>query len=205
MLHIYLVRHGTTIGLEAGKAQGSMESPLSPTGKREAQQTAQALQPIKFDAVFCSPMGRTRETAQIICAANKCEAIMIDELREMDFGWLEGRPYFSAPGENAGLLEKLGILIKVVIAQLTGERLAHLQKRALIGWQKILNACPEGTILIVSHGVIFNYLISLLISKDQFDAIKPIHLEPCSISEILYKGIGEAEILHLNGTEHLKI
>jgi probable phosphoglycerate mutase len=203
MQHIYLIRHGTTEFMEAMKVQGSTDSPLSAKGRREAQQTSQALSEVNFQAAFCSPLGRTKETAGIICASQKILPEIIDDLREMDFGWYEGSSDFKLPGKGARFLKRMRLLARLVIIQASGERLAHVKKRARESWKVIQQRCPEGSILIVAHGVVLNYLLGALLNKEQHKSIGPVQLKPCSISEILLEDHAEAQILRLNSTNHL--
>lgn len=189
--------------MEALLTQGSTDSPLSSRGKKEAEMAAAALESIVFTAVFCSPLGRTRETAGIICSQKKTPVQIIENLREMDFGWLEGGAYFHRYETGVGIWEQLGLLVKFIIAQLSGESLMHIKKRALECWQEIQRRCPEGTILIVAHGVILNYLLRIILPKKQNKETAFYRFEPCSITEFILADGGLVEVVRLNGTQHL--
>jgi broad specificity phosphatase PhoE len=203
MQHIYIVRHGTTEWMEVWKIQGSTNSPLSTQGKREAEKTAQALAGVHFNAVYCSPLGRTRETAAIICRPHNLQPEIVDDLHEMDFGWYEGSPDFSLQTENVSFLRKFQLLTKVFLIQASGERFANVNRRANSSWDFINSQCPQGTILIVAHEVILHYLIGRLVGKEQMEAVNPIHLQPCSITELMLDGKDDARIIRLNDTSHL--
>ncbi len=202
MQHIYLVRHGTTEGMEAELAQGITDSPLSALGKKQAQAAAGALKSIKFDAVFSSPLGRTYETASIICSALKTEPEIIPELREMDFGWLEESAYFDRPKSDTPLWMYPLIIGRIFIAQLTGDSLKSMKKRAKQNWEEIRNRCPRGMILVVSHSIIMNYMLRAIFPKDN-DTEGYQHLEPCSISDLFFHDDGKLEIGRLNNVDHL--
>lgn len=203
MQHIYFVRHGTTQGMEALLTQGSTDSPLSFKGRKEAGMAAAALKSITFTAVFCSPLGRTRETAEIICSQKKTPVQIIEDLHEMDFGWLEGGAYFQGYETGVGIWERLGMLAKFIIAQLSGESLMHIKKRALRCWQEIQRRCPEGTILIVAHGVILNYLLKIILPQKQNKEKDFYRFDPCSITELILRENRPVEVVCLNGTGHL--
>jgi len=203
MQYIYFIRHGTTQDLEAAKVQGATDSPLSLKGRIEAQKTAQALANIHFDAIFCSPQGRARETAQLICAGKSIQPFILDDLREMNFGWLEGGSYFEAPSQHISIRKRLCLLIKIMLAQVSGESLGHVHKRACQSWQIIQQYMPHGNILIIAHGVIGNYLFKVILSNEQFDSLQPILLKTCSISEFIYYGNGSTQIIRINDTQHL--
>jgi probable phosphoglycerate mutase len=100
MQHIYIVRHGTTDWVDDKKIQGDTDIPLNQKGRMQAEKAARALAPIQFDAVYCSPLSRTRETAEIICKSRVRQPEIIEDLREMNFGWFEGtHDYTKQPAE----------------------------------------------------------------------------------------------------------
>ena len=50
-----------------GKQQGLADIPLDQTGIEQARKTAQLLKDEVFDCVYCSPLKRARQTAQMTC------------------------------------------------------------------------------------------------------------------------------------------
>lgn len=92
---IYIIRHGETLWNVNGLAQGSRNDiPLNMIGKEQSLLTGDYLNNYaqkngNFDLVICSPMIRTRETAEIICKkiGYDCNKILyIEELKEIDKG-----------------------------------------------------------------------------------------------------------------------
>ena len=65
-MKIYLVRHGETAWNQVRRFQGHEDIPLNAYGRELAKSTAKALKEIPFDAAFCSPLSRAKETAEII-------------------------------------------------------------------------------------------------------------------------------------------
>jgi len=204
MIHLYLIRHGTTEWIEANKIQGTTDSPLSEKGKHEAAFTARALNMIDFNGIFCSPMGRTVETAGIISVETGKTPILINALHEMNFGIYEGKKYFAAPVNSIRYWKKLELLARILISQVTGESIRSVRSRAVQSWNEIKGICPNGHILIVSHGVILNYLIGCLLPKQKYDQIKPIYLQPCSITEIILPPEQTAKLIRVNDFNHLR-
>ncbi len=194
--------------MEASIIQGSTGGHLSARGQAEAQKTARELSKIKFDTVYSSPLGRARETAEIVCAATGNQPVIVDELREMNCGWLEGTPDFTMKSKNTGLMRKVEFVSKFLLIQLSGESFRAVKKRAQQGWEKIRRLSPQGTILIVAHGISMHYLIELVGGKPQIDKARYmfsiINLEPCSISEIVLKDDGSSWVVRLNDTCHLE-
>lgn len=85
-MEIFLLRHGKTVGNQHGRYNGRTDDPLCEDGFLQAE-TAGVLHNVS--RVFVSPMKRARQTAEI-CFPN-AEQMVIDDLREMNFGDFEGR------------------------------------------------------------------------------------------------------------------
>ena len=204
MQHIYLVRHGTTEDIEKHLMQGSSDSPLSARGRKEAQRTAEALSGIRFDAAFSSPMGRAWETAQIVAKPHpEIEVVPLNNLHEMDFGFYEKKPYFASPEEVPHGFRRLSLLVKVLFAQVTGESLRSVSRRAVKSWAEISARAPAGNILIVSHGVLINYLLKYLLDEQVFKTLKTVAIKPCSITEVKVTS-RKRELIRLT-TSHLTV
>ena len=173
MQHSILVRHGTTEAIEKRLMQGASDSPLSAKGSKRRAGLPDALSAIRFNAAFSSPMGRAWETAHIMPAAPRMEAITLDDLHEMDFGFYEKKPYFASPDEEPRGLRRLYLLIKVIFAQATGESLRSVSRKTQKDWAEISAQAPAGKLLIVSHGVLINYLLKHVLNEQEFRASKP--------------------------------
>jgi len=65
---IYLLRHGETEWNTAGRFQGVLDSPLTSKGIVQAEVAARRLAHVApaIHAMFSSPLGRARQTADIL-------------------------------------------------------------------------------------------------------------------------------------------
>ncbi|MDM5189642.1 histidine phosphatase family protein [Bacillus sp. DX4.1] len=93
MTEICLVRHGQTDWNFQEIIQGREDIPLNEVGKRQASQSAAALQAETWDVIISSPLIRAHETAQAIANAVGIHSILLDErFVERDFGEASGKP-----------------------------------------------------------------------------------------------------------------
>jgi broad specificity phosphatase PhoE len=83
---IYLARHGQTAYNHEGRFQGQQEVPLDDTGRAQAAELAERSAGYSFRALWCSPLLRARETADIVAARIGLEPKEDARLMETDAG-----------------------------------------------------------------------------------------------------------------------
>jgi broad specificity phosphatase PhoE len=87
--NLWLVRHGETEWARLGRHTGRTDVPLTETGREQAGTLGRRLGLHAFDLVLTSPLARAAETAAL---AGFGDAAIVDaDLREWDYGALEGR------------------------------------------------------------------------------------------------------------------
>ena len=84
---VLLIRHGATAGNLKKRYIGRTDQPLCAAGEAQLRRLADDLPPC--DHLFCSPLLRCRQTAQLLWPG--VEQTVVDELRETDFGPFEGK------------------------------------------------------------------------------------------------------------------
>ena len=89
-MFIYLMRHGETDWNKRTCFQGQTDVPLNDYGRKLAEITSEALKEVAFEAVFCSPLIRAVETAQIMLRDRPLTLIKDERLKEISFGVKEG-------------------------------------------------------------------------------------------------------------------
>lgn len=201
---LVLVRHAETVWVERGLLHGRLESPLSSAGRRQAERTAQRLRGERFDALYTSPKGRAVETAAVLGRAVGLEPVLLDELREIDFGWLEGRPIRLL---NSGALRPAAALLML----LSAERPARARRRVREALHTILSQHPQGRILAVTHWGTLSHIAALLIEGDP-RSWRRGPWAACGISELRRLDPGDAadgrlgrwEAIRLNDDAHLR-
>ncbi len=88
--HISIFRHGITDANENGVYIGKTDLPLSEAGREALMDKYEQLDYPKVQRVYSSPLERAVQTAEIIFPDR--EIVIVDDLREMDFGVFEGLP-----------------------------------------------------------------------------------------------------------------
>ena len=165
-LTIYFLRHGETTASRDNVMCGSGLNPdLTSQGKKMASAFAAAYKDTEFEAVFASPLLRTRETAAPICADLGITPILCDGLREIGYGRWEGRTYDQIQNEyHDDYLRWLAD--PAWYAPTGGELGVSIAHRALAVVEDIRNRYPRGKVLVVSHKGTIRVLICALLGID---------------------------------------
>ncbi len=191
-----LVRHGqtaTTGSVLPGRAPGLH---LAETGQAQAQRAADRIGALKrVDAVFASPLERTRETAAPIATATGCTVKRAKGLLECDFGEWTGRklgdlrklPEWSRVQSNPSGFRFPG-----------GESFAEMQSRIWGELERLVTDHPGGTVVAVSHADPIKAAVAMATGV-HLDLFQRIVISPCSITPLLFTADGPI-VLAVNST-----
>ena len=97
---LLVIRHGETEWSRAGRHTGRSDIPLNEQGREEARGAARTLDGWNITRGYTSPLGRARETAEIV--APPCGVVADPDLVEWDYGVYEGRTTFEIREEEPG-------------------------------------------------------------------------------------------------------
>jgi len=135
---------------------GRTDWPLSPEGRRQAEALADWAAGVSWNGCLCSPLKRTRETAEIICRNAGCKPVEAPELKEVDLGDWDGRSKNDVMSEYPGLFaQREKDFLKFRYPE--GESYADLEARAV---PFLLSLCRNnGRWLVVSHAGVYRVLL----------------------------------------------
>lgn len=192
---IYFVRHGE--GQDNVARQFSykrVDRPLTERGRLQAQQTADFLAGQRIDAVFCSPMKRAHETAQIIAACLNKELTIMEEFWEVNVGDLDGQDFSD---ENWGMYHDITNEWYTGNARAGypgGEDYAALWVRTEKGMKKIVTDYADGRCVLVGHGGIFIATLKAYCPGLEIRWLQNVEYYNCAITELEVKLVnGELE------------
>lgn len=176
-MKIYYVRHGQTDWNLARKMQGGQtERNLNETGIKQAEETKNKLQNIKYDMVICSPMNRAKQTAEIIINGKDMPIIFDERLRERKLGELEGHPITEACEKQ---IWDYPLDYKIN----GGESLSEFEERILDFLRDIKKKYNDKTILIIAHGGIAKVIKAYLYGKPESGNLDDYGMDNCEIIE----------------------
>lgn len=100
-MKLYVMRHGQTDWNVLKKIQGHTDIELNENGILQAQEAKNEFNKYDIDLIICSPLKRTRKTAQIVNEDKKVPIIFEEKIIERGFGEIEG----TCPINNQLFLE----------------------------------------------------------------------------------------------------
>lgn len=190
-MRLILTRHGETIENIQNMIQGQSEGTLSEEGKKQIQKLAQRLKNEKIDFVYSSDLIRAKETAKAIIQFHPKISIIFDtRLRERNFGKYEKTMQSSELDWNN--------LPKDI------ESNDELYKRAKLFFDEIYDKHKDDTVLLVMHGGILRFYLTLLHNKPASEFIQFTKVNNTSLSIFDIKEDGNHNIILLNCDEHLR-
>ncbi|UDY37242.1 MSMEG_4193 family putative phosphomutase [Dermatobacter hominis] len=177
---VLLVRHGqtaTTGKVLPGRAPGLH---LAETGQEQARRAAERLAKLRIDAVYASPLERTRETAAPIAKATGHRVRTAKGLLECDFGeWT---------GAELSALRKLPEWRQVQSTPSTfrfpgGESFLDMQRRIWDEIERLVALHPGGTVVAVSHADPIKAAVAMATGV-HLDLFQRIVISPCSVTPL---------------------
>ena len=165
-LTLYFLRHGQTAMTRDGVLCGcGLDPDLTPDGARMAREFGEAYRSFPFEAIFCSPLLRTRATAQPISELRALVPEIREDLREMDYGKWEGL-------RRGEVVQKYHDEYPRWEADPAwhpptgGETANELTERALRVVDEIKKRYEKGAILVVSHKATIRAVLCALLGID---------------------------------------
>jgi broad specificity phosphatase PhoE len=169
LTRVYLVRHGETDWNALDRLQGTVDVPLNARGLAQAGALAGRLRDVRFDAAYCSALGRARRTAAIVLAGRGVPAVEEPALNEMSYGRWQGSTRTQLVRDDPALAARWDV-DPWTVAFPEGESLADVHRRAVAAWQRLVAAHQARTVLVSAHGHVNRVLLvhALALPRDSF-------------------------------------
>jgi broad specificity phosphatase PhoE len=155
---LIFVRHAEPHDEMRGRIYGRLDPELSERGREHAGALAAELAGEPIAAVYTSPQLRARATAAPLAARLGIEARLEADLREIDFGELEGLTLAEGveryPAESRWMLAPAGAVFP------GGESVAAMRKRAVASAHAIATRHDGETAAVFSHAVVIRAILA---------------------------------------------
>jgi alpha-ribazole phosphatase len=165
MTRLLLVRHGETELQSSLRYWGRTDVALGAVGLHQAEQLRDRLAMEHVDAIYSSELKRAADTAGIIATRHNLKITTCPELREVDFGRLEGLEFNEIHSQFPDV-EQMWITRNPALVYPDGESLLDFERRVSQFDARLKNHRAEETVLIVAHAGILRTLICRLLELE---------------------------------------
>jgi alpha-ribazole phosphatase len=193
---LVLIRHGYLGKQYEGRFVGSTDAPLADEGPAQVACLAERVDEFADAKCFCSPMLRTRQTADAMMQQYETD----EDLREIDFGSWECKTFEEISASDPDMVGRWAEYADD-FAFPDGESIGGFNDRVRRFTDRVASE-PNNRILAVTHGGVIRTLICHFLGLELRNYLL-FEAKPASISRIaIYEGKGV--LTQLNDTCHLR-
>lgn len=185
MTAILLIRHAAHDRVGAYLAGRTPGVRLSEAGLAQAARLGARLERESISALYCSPIERTRQTADAIAAASGLAiAGVLDEIAEVDFGTWSGRDFDDL---NQDPEWRLWNARRSLARTPGGETYGEVQRRAVLAIERLAAEAPDEILALVSHGDVIRSAVLHYLGM-RIDDWRRVEISPASITRLSIDG-----------------
>jgi len=196
--HIFLIRHGETTWNVSERIQGVQDVPLTDAGKRQADEVAERFAQRTLSFAYTSPLSRAMITAATIAAPHHLKVVSEYDLREREYGSMEGQPMMKWGKFYLEDSEAEGLAQPAADAETEAE-VAQRMRRVLT---MIAKEQSDKTGFLVSHGGTIQAFLREQFPK-RFARLRPVKdIHNVGWVELIVKG-GDFRVGEMNGVDRV--
>lgn len=205
---VYIIRHGENhANLIKQLSSKVVDYPLTEKGILQAQQTGEALVGKGIEALFCSPLKRAHQTAEIIGQAIGLTPVVVKDLIEIDVGDMETMPStYEIWQAHDAIIERWQNGEHDACFP-GGEDYHTLLGRTRTGLLKVIQGRKISAVALVGHFGMFNFTLNDICQHISGHMLQREENHNCSITimqmEEEEKGGLRAELVQWANSDHL--
>jgi broad specificity phosphatase PhoE len=157
MKELHLIRHGHS-QYAGDRYIGKTDTPLTEQGVEQARSVCRRLETLPFEALYCSPALRARETLKPLLDKDPSRPLVVlSDLQEVDFGQWEGLSFSEIQSHSPGLIAGW-VSGSREFTFPGGESLETFWQRVCQVGERLL-AGEEKMVAVVTHAGVIRYLL----------------------------------------------
>ncbi len=198
---LYFVRHGATQLTAENRFSGAVGVDLSDEGRLQTARLAERLAHEELAAVYCSPLSRTVETAEILARPHGLPLRREEGLQEISHGRWEGlarREVEERFADEYATWES----DPFTFAPEGGESGLAVLARALPVVRRIVAAHDGSTVLVVSHKATLRLILCSLLGVDPRGYRDRLDQSPACLNVVDFKDPVRARLMLFNDVSH---
>jgi broad specificity phosphatase PhoE len=155
---LLFIRHAEPQEDMRNRIYGRLDVALSAAGHDHAARIAEMLGGLPTSIIYTSPLRRAAETAAPLAAVLGLEPLVLDDLREIDFGELEGLALDEVADRYP--TEVSWTEAPSTVSFPGGESMASLRERSLRTAREIVERHRGETVVVISHAVVIRTILA---------------------------------------------
>lgn len=175
-MKLIFIRHGETEVNKSGSTHRTDdEAGLTSKGKKQILDNLELLQSNEVQRIYCSPEKRAIQSAQILSEKLNLKLIILEELRERNWGEWEGKTWEWIKEK----LDKMNLEERYTFIPLSGESWKQMEQRLKKALNKITSAkghssedSPLEAVAVVTHGGAMRGLMPILKNSPKEESFK---------------------------------
>jgi broad specificity phosphatase PhoE len=185
-VRLFAIRHGETEFARDRRFAGATDVPLTSRGQLQAEAVARVLSGAFVGAVYTSPLGRARSSAELVAAPHKLAVRVEPAFREMSFGQWEGLTRAEIAVRWPSEIDTW-MATPHLVQPPGGEHLDDVAARVVAGLAALREAHAGETVVLVSHAMVLRLLVLAALGLGT-DRLWSVDASPAGITEIEYQG-----------------
>lgn len=192
---LLLIRHGHNGAVGQWLAGWRAGVHLSDEGREQARRLVDRLRGVRIDAIYTSPLDRTRETAAPLASDRGLEVREIPEIGEFRMGEFDGQRFDAL--ETDARWRRFNA-VRSVVRPPGGELMLELQSRMVGALLEIADRHAGGSVVVFSHADPIRAAI-LYFAGMPIDFFYRLDVAPASLTAIALR-LGGPAIVKMNDT-----
>jgi 2,3-bisphosphoglycerate-dependent phosphoglycerate mutase len=168
---VLLVRHGESAPAHPDRPfplrDGHGDPPLDPLGEQQAELLAERLLHERVDAIYVTTLARTHQTAAPLAKHLGVEPIEVPDLREVFLGDWEGGQFRVRAASGDPVFQQIWEQERWDVIP-GAEIHDEFDERVWRGFQRIVDAHPDGHVVAVAHGGVIGQLLHRVTGSRRF-------------------------------------
>lgn len=199
---VYVIRHPETDGNAKKIFQGHIDLDVNELGKKQLAALKERFENINIDAVYTSPLLRTRRTAEAVVGCRNIPIIPHEGLIELNGGVYEAKTFFQI-GEEYPDFPDIWSNHPWDFAPRNGEKMTDAYNRI---WKTVKNIVCENKgkdIAVTTHGGVIRCLMCRLFKNDITKLTEIPFMYNTSVSLLEFDGKMNVNVVYFNDYSHL--
>jgi broad specificity phosphatase PhoE len=200
LTRLFIIRHGETEGNKNKIYRGRWDLPLNDKGLKQVENAGAALEQVRLDAIFASPLERTLQTATAVAKFQKVEPQIEPGLIDIDYGQWTRMPDSEVARSHPDIYTRWSQRPETVSFP-DGEGLADVRRRVEPLLARVGKEYPGQNVALCGHRVSVKMILMVALGLPD-SAFWRVKVDTASISVVDFDT--EFSLVFANDTCHLK-